>query len=78
MTLVRQHMVPSEGIADRILDLPPWENLLHARCLGRPKDAHVAILLLAEYPPSAVLCLLLALEGILGASLLVNCFEMAA
>jgi hypothetical protein len=33
-TLVDQHVVPSEGIEDRIPDLPPWDNFPPVRHLG--------------------------------------------
>jgi hypothetical protein len=48
MALVDQHMVPLEGMKNRMSGLLPWDGLLPVRHLGRPKDVHVALLLSAE------------------------------
>jgi hypothetical protein len=71
-TLVDQHMVPLEGIEDRMLDLLPWDGLPPVGHPGQLSDAHVALLLSSEYPPSTASCPFPALEETLDASLLVD------
>jgi hypothetical protein len=46
--LADQHMVPLEGMEDRMPDLLLWDDLPPLRHLGRPKDVHVALFLLVE------------------------------
>jgi hypothetical protein len=53
--LIDQHIVPSEGMDDRMPDLLPWEGLLPVRHLGQPMD--VALLLSSECLPSTVSCM---------------------
>jgi hypothetical protein len=69
-TMVDQHMVSSEKMVYRMLDLLPWDGLLHVRHLGRPMD--VALLLSSECLPSAASCPFPALEETLDASLLAS------
>jgi hypothetical protein len=79
-TLVDQHMVPPEGLENmqhldllnRMLDLPPWDNLPLARYLGQLEDVHVILLLLVGRLYYVVPCLSLAMESTLGAFLLVD------
>jgi hypothetical protein len=48
MALVDQHMVPSEGAKDRLLNLLSWDGLPPVRHLGRPNGAHVVLPLSAK------------------------------
>jgi hypothetical protein len=57
VALVDQHMVPLEGMEDRMLNLLPWDGLPPMRHLGRLKDARVALPLSSECPPSIASCL---------------------
>jgi hypothetical protein len=70
-TLVDQHMIPLEGMEDRMLNLLPWVELPPVRHMGRPKDVHVA-LLLGLVTSSVVFCLFPTLEGTLDAFLLTD------
>jgi hypothetical protein len=68
--LVDQHIVPSEGMDDRMPDLLPWEGLLPVRHLGQQMD--VALLLSSECLPSTVSCMFPTFEETLDACLLVS------
>jgi hypothetical protein len=46
--LTDQHMVPLEGMEDRMPNLLLWDDLPPVRHLGWPKDVHVVLFLLAE------------------------------
>jgi hypothetical protein len=70
MALVDQHTVPSDGMENRTSVVLPWDGLSPVRHLGQPKDAHVALLLSSEYPPSTASYLFPAVEETLHASLL--------
>jgi hypothetical protein len=48
VTLVDQHMVPSEGTKDRISNLLSWDGLSPMRHLEQPNGAHVVLPLSAE------------------------------